>query len=111
MAPVSEKEQLEIVRLVARFENDTGVQAVAAVTRKVSDVPLARLMRKVLADLDTEVTVPWKLVRPAEDLAVAGPGAAVSAATVKAAATAVEIVRLMVMASVSPARGLVFTGT
>lgn len=39
MAPVSEKERLEINRLVARFESDTGVQAVAAVTRKADAYP------------------------------------------------------------------------
>ena len=63
-------------------------------------MPLARLTRKVLLLLDTEETVPWKFVRPSEDLAVAEPGAAMSAAAVKAAATAVEIVRLMVMTPV-----------
>jgi putative membrane protein len=39
MASVSEQEQLEIVRLVARFESDTGVQAVAAVTPKADAYP------------------------------------------------------------------------
>ena len=39
MMPVSEKERLQINRLVARFESDTGVQAVAAVTDKADAYP------------------------------------------------------------------------
>ena len=39
MTLVSEEERLEINRLVAQFENDTGVQAVAAVTLKADAYP------------------------------------------------------------------------
>ena len=39
MTPLSEQERLEINRLVARFENATGVQAVAAVTPKADPYP------------------------------------------------------------------------
>ena len=39
MAPVSEKERLQINQLVARFESDTGVEAVAAVTAKADAYP------------------------------------------------------------------------
>src|SRR5690349_8488411 len=39
MAPVSEKERLQINQLVARFENATGVEAVAAVTSRADAYP------------------------------------------------------------------------
>jgi putative membrane protein len=39
MAPVSEKERLQINQLVARFESATGVEAVAAVTAKADAYP------------------------------------------------------------------------
>ena len=39
MLPVSEQERTEINSLVARFESDTGVQAVAAVTPKADAYP------------------------------------------------------------------------
>ena len=39
MVPVSEQQRLEINSLVARFESDTGVQAVAAVTPKADAYP------------------------------------------------------------------------
>ena len=37
--PVSDKEQQQINRLVAQFETDTGIQAVAAVVRKADAYP------------------------------------------------------------------------
>jgi putative membrane protein len=37
--PLAEKERLQINTLVARFESDTGVQAVASVTRKADAYP------------------------------------------------------------------------
>src|SRR5215218_7438116 len=39
MAPVSEKERLQINQLVRRFASDTGVEAVAAVTAKADAYP------------------------------------------------------------------------
>jgi putative membrane protein len=39
MAPVSEKERLQINQLVARFEHATGVEAVAAVTARADAYP------------------------------------------------------------------------
>jgi uncharacterized membrane protein len=53
MAPVSEQERQEINRLVARFESDTGVQAVAAVTLKADAYP----------------EIPWKAFALAASLA------------------------------------------
>ena len=101
MTPVSEKERLEINQLVARFESDTGIQAVAAVTAKADAYPeipwkafaLGAALAGLIASLHPSVIRVWSdtSVAAADSMLVLGSG-----------------VVLALLSSVVPAFGRIF---
>jgi putative membrane protein len=90
--PLSDKERLQINTLVARFESDTGVQAVAAFTRRADAYPeipwkafaLGAALGALIAALHPMViSLPIDSSMPAADaMLVLGAGAALAAIAV-----------------------------